>query len=145
MANEVVSLRISDKTKEMLQKVFGQNMTTSEMIRATIDTYLSKIKKTEMGIIDFEIPINCLNEDELKKFYADVCEMEKKIVNSVIDSGYEYNLDYIKAIQNTKNALIAHLSIENGAKYNSENREKLNSLIREKREGGKLENEIWGL
>lgn len=123
MANEVVSLRISEEVKTKLQKVFSEEKTTSEIIRATIESYLGEIERADKGIINFEVPVNCLNGEDLRAFYKDICELEVKVTQSVIESGYDYNLDYVKAIQRTKNTLIAHMSIENGSKELSQERE----------------------
>lgn len=112
--SEVVTLRISEETKEQLKKVFGENVTTSDMIRSTISTYLYTIEKAEKGIGIIELPFNLLKGDDLKKIYNDICELELKVTENIIKLGYEYDLDYLKVIQNAKNLLISHMSIEHG-------------------------------
>lgn len=124
--SEVVTLRISETTKEQLKKVFGEDVTTSDMIRSTISAYLDNIKKAEKGILPIELPVNLLKGDDLKKIYKDICELELKVTENIIKLGYEYDLDYLKAIQNSKNVLISHMSIEYGSKENKKSLEELN-------------------
>lgn len=112
--SEVVTLRISEETKKQLKKVFGEDVTTSDMIRNTISTYLDGISKAEKGIVPIELPINLLKGDDLKNIYNDICELELKVTENIIKLGYEYDLDYLKAIQKAKNLLISHMSIEYG-------------------------------
>lgn len=125
--SEVVTLRISEETKEQLKKVFGENVTTSDMIRNTISTYLDGIAKSEKGILPIELPVNLLKGDDLKKIYNDICELELKVTENIIKLGYEYDLDYLKVIQNAKNLLISHMSIEYGSKENKKSLEELKS------------------
>lgn len=125
--SEVVTLRISEETKEQLKKVFGENVTTSDMIRNTISTYLDGIAKSEKGILAIELPVNLLKGDDLKKIYNDICELELKVTENIIKLGYEYDLDYLKVIQNAKNLLISHMSIEYGSKENKKSLEELKS------------------
>lgn len=125
--SEVVTLRISEETKEQLKKVFGENVTTSDMIRNTISTYLDGIAKAEKGIVPIELPVNLLKGDDLKKIYNDICELELKVTENIIKLGYEYDLDYLKVIQNAKNLLISHMSIEYGSKENKKSLEELKS------------------
>lgn len=121
--SEVVTLRISEETKEQLKKVFGEDVTTSDMIRNTISTYLYGITKAEKGIIPIELPVNLLKGDDLKKIYNDICELELKVTENIIKLGYEYDLDYLKVIQNSKNLLISHMSIEYGSEVLKAERE----------------------
>lgn len=127
--SEVVTLRITEETKEQLKKVFGEDVTTSDMIRNTISTYLDGIAKTEKGIVPIELPVNLLKGDDLKKIYNDICELELKVTENIIKLGYEYDLDYLKVIQNAKNLLISHMSIEYGSKENKKSLEELKSKI----------------
>lgn len=113
--SEVVTLRISEEIKEQLKKVFGEGVTTSDMIRNTISTYLDTIAKAEKGIMPIELPVNLLKGDDLKNIYNDICELELKVTENIIKLGYEYDLDYLKAIQKAKNLLISHMSIEYGS------------------------------
>lgn len=125
--SEVVTLRISEETKEQLKRVFGEDVTTSDMIRNTISTYLKSISNAEKGIISIDLPINLLKGEDLKNLYSDICELENKVTDNIIKLGYDYDLDYLKAIQNTKNLLISHMSIEYGSKENKKSIEKLKS------------------
>lgn len=123
--SEVVTLRISEETKEQLKRVFGEGITTSDMIRNTIYTYLKSITNAEKGIVSIELPINLLESEDLKKLYKDICEMENKVTDNIIKLGYNYDLDYLKVIQNTKNLLVSHMSIKNGSEKNKKSIEKL--------------------
>lgn len=123
--SEVVTLRISEEIKEQLKKVFGEGVTTSDMIRNTIRAYLDNISKAEKGIMSIDLPINLLKGEELKNLYNDVCELEKKTTENIINLGYEYDLDYLKAIQSAKNLLVAHMSIEHATNGNKKELEKL--------------------
>lgn len=129
--SEVVTLRISEETKEQLKKVFGEDVTTSDMIRSTISTYLYTIEKAEKGIGTIELPFNILKGDDLKKIYNDICELELKVTENIIKLGYEYDLEYLKVIQKSKNSLIEHMSIEYGSKENKKSLEELNSKLQE--------------
>lgn len=114
--SEVVTLRISEEIKEQLKKVFGDNVTTSDMIRNTITTYLDRIAKAEKGIVSIELPVNLLKGNDLGNIYNDICELERKVTENIIKLGYEYDLDYLEVIQNAKKVLVSHMSIEYGRK-----------------------------
>lgn len=128
--NDVVTLRITDEVKEKLRKVYGDNVTTSDMIRGSIESFLEQIDKAQKGIMSIEIPINCLKGEDLKNIYNDVCEIERKTTDSVISLGYEYDLDYLKAIQGSKNLLVSHMSIEHGSQENKKELEELKDQIK---------------
>jgi hypothetical protein len=132
MANDVVTLRISDEAKEKLRKVYGENATTSDMIRGAIDSFLEGIDKAQKGIVSIELPVNCLKGEDLKNLYNDVCELEQKTTNSVISSGHDYDLDYLKALQGAKNLLVAHMSIEHGSQENKKELQELKDQITKK-------------
>ena len=112
--SEVVTLRITEEVKEQLKKVFGKNVTTSDMIRNTITTYLDRIAKAEKGIVSIELPVNLLKGNDLGNIYNDICELERKVTENIIKLGYEYDLDYLEVIQNAKKILVSHMSIEYG-------------------------------
>lgn len=114
--SEVVTLRITEEVKEQLKKVFGKNVTTSDMIRNTITTYLDRIAKAEKGIVSIELPVNLLKGNDLGNIYNDICELERKVTENIIKLGYEYDLDYLEVIQNAKKILVSHMSIEYGRK-----------------------------
>lgn len=114
--SEVVTLRISEEVKEKLKKVFGEGVTTSDMIRNTISTYLENISKFEKGIVSMDIPINLLKGDDLRNLYNDICQLENKVTENIIKLGYDYDLDYLEVIQNAKKILVSHMSIEYGRK-----------------------------
>lgn len=114
--SEVVTLRITEEVKEQLKKVFGKNVTTSDMIRNTITTYLDGITKVEKGIIPIELPVNLLKGNDLENIYNDICELEMKVTEKIIKLGYEYDLGYLEVIQNAKKILISQMSIEYGRK-----------------------------
>lgn len=130
--SEVVTLRISEETKEQLKKVFDENVTTSDMIRNTISIYLDGVAKAEKGILPIELPVRLLKGDDLKKIYNDICELELKMTENIIKLGYEYDLDYLKVIQNAKNLLISYMSIEYGSKENKKSLEELKSKYSKK-------------
>lgn len=114
--SEVVTLRITEEVKEQLKKVFGKNVTTSDMIRNTITTYLDRIAKAEKGIVSIELPVNLLKGNDLENIYNDICELERKVTENIIKLGYEYDLDYLEVIQNAKKILVSHMSVEYGRK-----------------------------
>lgn len=127
--SEVVTLRISEETKEQLEKVFGEDITTSDMIRNTIFTYLKSFTDAEKGIVPIELPIRLLDSDDLKKLYKDICDIENKVTDNIIKLGYNYDLDYLKVIQNAKNLLVSYMSINNGREENKKSIEKLNEKL----------------
>lgn len=123
--SEVVTLRISEEVKEQLKKVFGEGITTSDMIRSTISTYLKSVTNAEKGIVSIELPINLMESEDLKKLYNDICDIENKVTDNIIKLGFNYDLDYLKVIQNAKNLLVSHMSINNGSEENKKSNEKL--------------------
>lgn len=123
--SEVVTLRISEEAKEQLKKVFGEGITTSDMIRSTISTYLKSVTNAEKGIVSIELPINLMESEDLKKLYNDICDIENKVTDNIIKLGFNYDLDYLKVIQNAKNLLVSHMSINNGSEENKKSIEKL--------------------
>lgn len=125
MANEVITLRISDEVKQKLRKVYGENATISEMVRGSINSFLEGIDKTQKGIVSIELPVNCLKGEDLKNLYNDICELEQKTTNNVIKSGYDYDLDYLKAIQRSKNLLVSHMSINHASENNKKQLEEI--------------------
>lgn len=127
--SEVVTLRISEETKKQLKKVFGEDVTTSDMIRNTITTYLDGITKVEKGIVPIELPVNLLKGDDLKKIYNDICELEMKVTENIIKLGYEYDLGYLEVIQNAKKILVSHMSIEYGRRENDKSLEGLKTKV----------------
>lgn len=128
--SEVVTLRISEDVKEQLSKIFGEGVTTSDMIRSTISSYIDDISKAEKGIVKIGLPVNLLKGDDLKNIYNDICQLENKVTEKIIDLGYEYDLDYLKTIQNTKNLLISYMSIEKASSENKKSIEHLKSKIK---------------
>ncbi len=132
--SEVITLRISEEIKGKLKKVFGEGVTTSEMIRNTIDSYLADISKAEKGIVRIDLPVNLLEGEDLRNLYNDICELEKKTTESTINLGHEYELDHLKAVQNAKNLLIAHMSIERGREENKKSIKELEIKINEQKE-----------
>lgn len=127
--SEVVTLRISEEAKEQLKKVFGEGITTSDMIRSTISTYLKSVTNAEKGIVSIELPINLMESENLKKLYNDICDIENKVTDNIIKLGFNYDLDYLKVIQNAKNLLVSHMSINNGSEENKKSIEKLNEKL----------------
>lgn len=128
--SEVVTLRISEEAKEQLKKVFGEGITTSDMIRSTISTYLKSVTNAEKGIVSIELPINLMESEDLKKLYNDICDIENKVTDNIIKLGFNYDLDYLKVIQNAKNLLVSHMSINNGSEENKKSIEKLNEKLK---------------
>lgn len=132
--SEVVTLRISEEAKEQLKKVFGEGITTSDMIRSTISTYLKSVTNAENGIVSIELPINLMESEDLKKLYNDICDIENKVTDNIIKLGFNYDLDYLKVIQNAKNLLVSHMSINNGSEENKKSIEKLNEKLKAAKE-----------
>lgn len=132
--SEVVTLRISEEAKEQLKKVFGEGITTSDMIRSTISTYLKSVTNAEKGIVSIELPINLMESEDLKKLYNDICDIENKVTDNIIKLGFNYDLDYLKVIQNAKNLLVSHMSINNGSEENKKSIEKLNEKLKAAKE-----------
>lgn len=132
--SEVVTLRISEEVKEQLKKVFGEGITTSDMIRSTISTYLKSVTNAEKGIVSIELPINLMESEDLKKLYNDICDIENKVTDNIIKLGFNYDLDYLKVIQNAKNLLVSHMSINNGSEENKKSIEKLNEKLKAAKE-----------
>lgn len=132
--SEVVTLRISEEAKEQLKKVFGEGITTSDMIRSTISTYLKSVTNAEKGIVSIELPINLMESEDLKKIYNDICDIENKVTDNIIKLGFNYDLDYLKVIQNAKNLLVSHMSINNGSEENKKSIEKLNEKLKAAKE-----------
>ncbi len=127
--SEVVTLRISEETKKQLKKVFGEDVTTSDMIRNTITTYLDGITKVEKGIVPIELPVNLLKGNDLENIYNDICELEMKVTEKIIKLGYEYDLGYLEVIQNAKKILISQMSIEYGRKEMDKSIDRLKEKI----------------
>lgn len=127
--SEVVTLRISEETKKQLKKVFGEDVTTSDMIRNTITTYLDGITKFEKGIVPIELPVNLLKGNDLENIYNDICELEMKVTEKIIKLGYEYDLGYLEVIQNAKKILISQMSIEYGRKEMDKSIDRLKEKI----------------
>lgn len=130
--SEVVTLRISTEVRKELEKVFGADTTTSDMIRQSIDSYLEKIKRAEKGIVSMDLPVNLLKGDDLKELFECVSKLEQRTTQEVIKKGFDYDLEYLKAIQDSKNLLVSHMSIDNAACKNKKDIEKLKKTISDK-------------